>query len=131
MQDVVVAVINKNGYFAMLRRTDDTWTFPSGKVEGGETLEQAVLRETVEETGLTVELEKHLGSRSVGDNRLHYFACSYKEGDLSVTEHDKFKAALWIAPDRIMRVVPNLFDLAALHMRPYLKSSLSPQPSML
>jgi 8-oxo-dGTP pyrophosphatase MutT (NUDIX family) len=38
------------------------WTFPKGKLEDGETWEQAALREVEEETGLVCELGPYVGS---------------------------------------------------------------------
>jgi 8-oxo-dGTP diphosphatase len=38
------------------------WTFPKGKLEDGETWEQAALREVEEETGLVCALGEYLGS---------------------------------------------------------------------
>lgn len=38
----------------------NTWLFPKGHVENGETLEEAVLRETLEETGYEVVIIKRL-----------------------------------------------------------------------
>jgi 8-oxo-dGTP diphosphatase len=46
------------------------WTFPKGKVEEGETDEQAALREVEEETGLRCELGTELASTSYTDARL-------------------------------------------------------------
>ena len=58
-QLVVGAVIDDDGRVLLLRRPGDDfmggiWELPSGKVEPGETLEQAVVREVEEETGLQV-----------------------------------------------------------------------------
>ncbi|MBQ1166317.1 NUDIX hydrolase, partial [Streptomyces sp. A73] len=39
------------------------WQFPAGGLEDGETAEQAAVRETQDETGLTVEAVKLLGER--------------------------------------------------------------------
>ena len=53
------AVIISEGKIALIKRGNEPskgkWTIPGGLVELGETLEQAVIRETKEETGLDVE----------------------------------------------------------------------------
>lgn len=53
------AVIIKEGKIALIKRGNEPargkWTIPGGLVELGESIEDAVIRETLEETGLTVE----------------------------------------------------------------------------
>jgi ADP-ribose pyrophosphatase YjhB (NUDIX family) len=53
------AVIINEGKIALIKRGNEPskgkWTIPGGHVELGETLEQAVIRETKEETSLDVE----------------------------------------------------------------------------
>ena len=53
------AVIIKEGKIALIKRGNEPskgkWTIPGGLVELGESPEQAVIRETKEETGLDVE----------------------------------------------------------------------------
>ena len=47
----------------------DDWSLPKGKLEPGETHEQAALREVQEETGLACELGRELPSTSYRDSK--------------------------------------------------------------
>jgi 8-oxo-dGTP pyrophosphatase MutT (NUDIX family) len=47
----------------------DDWTIPKGKLEPGETHEQAARREVLEETGLDCELGRELPSASYRDRK--------------------------------------------------------------
>lgn len=51
---LLVAVVHRPRY--------DDWTFPKGKLQGGETDEQTALREVLEETGFGCELGRDLGT---------------------------------------------------------------------
>ena len=58
---VNVAVI-QNGKILLTKRDDfETWILPSGGVEDGESVAQAAIRETKEETGVDVELIRLVG----------------------------------------------------------------------
>ena len=46
---------DEQGRILLLRRSDGMWSMPGGMLEPGESLEQAVVREVREETGLEVE----------------------------------------------------------------------------
>jgi 8-oxo-dGTP diphosphatase len=64
---IAAAVIIDDGHVLLVRRrvpeSGLEWTFPSGKVEPGETAEAAAVREALEETGLTVVAGRLLGER--------------------------------------------------------------------
>jgi ADP-ribose pyrophosphatase YjhB (NUDIX family) len=54
---VNVVVINDAGEILLIRRTDnDNWALPGGVVDIGESLPQAAIRETREETGIDCEI---------------------------------------------------------------------------
>ncbi len=60
-----IAVIKKDDKYFMQKRTAkglfaDLWEFPGGKIELGETPQQALMREVKEELKIAVELEKKL-----------------------------------------------------------------------
>lgn len=71
------------------------WQLPKGRIEPGETKEEAALREVLEETGLEGKIEEHLGEISFRyvrkqRKRIHkrvvFFLMVYLEG--STDDHD-------------------------------------------
>ena len=84
----VGAVIwNGDGQVLLIRRTKapraGQWSLPGGKVEQGESLEQALRREVREETGLEVEIlglagvAEIMGDAAVGSGWRHYVLIDY------------------------------------------------------
>ncbi len=66
----------------------DVWNLPGGALESGELPSEAVVRETQEETGLVVEIEKLVGvyGKEGKDDIVFAFACRIASGDFSPTE---------------------------------------------
>ena len=66
---VVAAVVEVDGHVLCMQRGESRysyishrWEFPGGKIEPGETPEQAVHRELIEEMNLDVEVHEHLAT---------------------------------------------------------------------
>jgi 8-oxo-dGTP diphosphatase len=89
MITVVAAVICRDGKILITRRVDTAhlpglWEFPGGKVEQGETLKAALMREIREEVGVNVivfdqclSIEHEYPRKSV---KLHFFNCAIVAG---------------------------------------------------
>lgn len=64
-------VLDEDTRFLLVQRAhppdQGCWTLPGGRVEPGETLEQAVIREVPEETGLAVRVVRELEQLDVPD----------------------------------------------------------------
>ncbi|MGI9098563.1 MAG: NUDIX hydrolase [Solirubrobacteraceae bacterium] len=59
---VNVAVSDEDGRLLLMRRTDnDNWALPGGAMDFGETMSQAAVRETKEETGIDCEITRLVG----------------------------------------------------------------------
>lgn len=62
---VNVIVTNETGDLLMIRRTDnDNWAVPGGAIDLGESIPQAAVRETLEETGILCEITGLVGTYS-------------------------------------------------------------------
>ena len=64
----------------------DDWSLPKGKLDPGETFEQAALREVEEETGLRCELGRLVGETTYRDNKerlklVRFWAMRAGDGD--------------------------------------------------
>lgn len=78
----------------------DFWEFPGGKVERGETPEQALLREIREELDAEIRIDKFLTTIDwdYPDFHLtmHCYVCSLLTESLHLNEHE---AARWLSAD--------------------------------
>jgi 8-oxo-dGTP diphosphatase len=94
------------------------WDLPGGKVDAGENLEQGLLREIAEETGLTVSIQRVLGAAESESptKRVAYLIFEGHAGTDKVrlsSEHDGFT---WVDRQALANV-----DIAE-QFRPFLKA---------
>ena len=103
---VVAAIIIENDkVFATQRgygEFKDGWEFPGGKIEPGETPEEAIVREIKGELDTEVEVIELLDTVEYDYPNFHLsmgcFICKIKSGDLVLKEHE---AAKWLTKDTL------------------------------
>ena len=83
----------------------DWWEFPGGKVETGETPEQALAREIREELAVDISVDKYLTTVEYEYPEFHLsmacYWCSVKEGNLTLLEHE---ASRWLPLNNLRQV---------------------------
>ena len=96
---VVAAIIIEDGSFFATQRGygawKDWWEFPGGKVEAGETAEDALVREIKEELDTLVSVDEFFMTVEYDYPEFHIsmdcFICSIISGELTLLEHESAK----------------------------------------
>ncbi|MEH7443881.1 NUDIX hydrolase [Bacillus sp. JJ1122] len=102
--DVAYALIYKEDEkkILMVKNVGNGWSLPGGAVEPGETLEQAVVREAKEETGLVIEAINiaAINERVREDKGVHavFFTFNTKisGGDISINDANEISVIKWV-----------------------------------
>jgi 8-oxo-dGTP diphosphatase len=101
--EVTVNVVENNGEYLLAERSrDNKWEFVGGKVEAGETIKEAALRELKEEVELHAEIIEINGSYPSADNPewelVPVHMESYSRDVELANEHLQYD---WIEPEEI------------------------------
>lgn len=103
---VVAAIIVDDGKIFATQRGygefKDGWEFPGGKIDAGETPEEALIREIKEELDTELEVGELLDTVEYDYPKFHLsmdcFICSIRSGDLVLKEHE---AAQWLTKENL------------------------------
>lgn len=105
IQVAAAIIVNEGKIFATQRgygKFKDSWEFPGGKIEQGETPRQAVRREIMEELDTEIEVGELFDTVEYDypdfHLTMHCFFCSIKSGDLVLKEHE---AAKWLTGETL------------------------------
>ena len=108
--EVAAAIIINNGKIFACQRGygewKDWWEFPGGKIESGETPEDALLREICEELSIYISIDRHLTTVDYDYPNfhltMHCYICQLKD-DLQphLLEHE---AARWLGRSELEEV---------------------------
>lgn len=108
--DVAAAVIERNGKVLVARRSAGQhlafkWEFPGGKIEEGESPEQCLQRELVEEMGIRIKVGDFIGENLhyYEDKSIHLLAyhAEYIAGEFCLSVHDGLR---WLVPSELMSI---------------------------
>ena len=107
--EVVAAIIHKDGRILATQRGygefKDKWEFPGGKMEAGESREEALRREIREELDTEIAVGKLLCTVEYDypafHLTMHCYLCSVVSGTLELKEHE---SARWLSADGLESV---------------------------
>jgi len=92
---------NDSSEFLVIHRPKyDDWSFPKGKLDNGENLEECALREVHEETGFQCELRDFLGTvayvdRKGREKKVHYWRMQIIDG--SFLKNNEVDQVSWLS----------------------------------
>ena len=104
--EVVAAIIEHEGKVLATQRGygefEGSWEFPGGKVEAGETPEEAIVREIQEELSATIDVDRFVTTVDYDYDTfhltMHCYLAHVAQGHLQLLEHS---AAKWVSAETI------------------------------
>ena len=108
--EVVAAVIQKeNKIFCAQRNLSKSmggkWEFPGGKIEVGETNEEALVREIKEELDSDIIVEKYMMTIEheypTFHITMHAYLCTLVKGELTLKEHND---SVWLSKEELLKL---------------------------
>ena len=107
--NVVAAVIVRDGRILATQRGYGAfkggWEFPGGKIEIGESPEEALRREILEELGVDIEVHELIDVVEYDYTEFHLsmmcYWCSLKSGEVRLIEHE---AGRWLKTEEVGEV---------------------------
>jgi 8-oxo-dGTP pyrophosphatase MutT (NUDIX family) len=101
--DAAGGVVERDGSVLLVHRPRyDDWTFPKGKLDPGESFEDAALREVEEETGLRCTLGRELPAIRYevnGRPKLVRYWLMTPEAEPGFVPNDETDELRWVTPD--------------------------------
>lgn len=121
----VGGLISEDGKFLLVKRSKPpnagTWAIPGGKVEYGETVQEALKREIMEETGLQVEPEKVVALVQIIKEGFHYvifdFSCKVIGGKLEASSDAKDSKFFSLEEIRSLETTPSTIEMIERYAR--------------
>jgi 8-oxo-dGTP diphosphatase len=106
LQKSIAGIAEEEGRVFIARRRPGgdmggKWEFPGGKVEEGESDEEALIREYGEEFGVPIRIGALLGTASFehhGLHILHAYRIYFEGRSFKLTEHTEWR---WVRPEEI------------------------------
>ena len=104
-------VVFRGGKVAVVHRPRyDDWSFPKGKLDAGESWEEAALREVEEEIGLRCRLGDELPPTSYRDNKgrekaVRYWLMEPEDGAAPFTPNDEVDEMRWVSVEEAVALL--------------------------
>ena len=104
---VACAIIERDGFVLAAQRSAVMslplkWEFPGGKIDAGETPQDCLQRELIEELGIRINIGKPLSLTTYSYQSftvtLYPYVCSIDSGELVLYEHAAIK---WCKPEKL------------------------------
>ena len=128
---VVAAIIRDGEHIFATQRGygdwKDYWEFPGGKIEPGETPEEALIREIREELGAEISVDAYLTTVEYDYPAFHLHMRCYLThitgGELTLKEHE---AARWLSKDELNSVSWLPADWEIIHLLHHTQEEQAP-----